>query len=518
LSAASSSLELLRAAAAASPDATFLKMQDARFSFGEALELVNRVAGGLRKLGIERGERVGIMSDNRPEAVWAWLAVNAVGAIDVPFNSELRGDLLARQVRDCRPRMVMGAPEYLGLLEDAGHDATEIGVVFGSTEGQPLGAAARHVPFEDLLDSEGHADSAAPSRSDPATVIYTSGTTGPSKGVVIPQRYWPALGEMTRDWVDLRPGETAYCVQPLFHIDARTYVMAALAARATTVIGRRFSVSGFWDDVRHHGADVIACIGTMMWLLHKQPPTPEDQHQPARIAIASSTPPEIHRSFEERFALQILEWYGQTESGCVAYAPRAATRPGSIGVSTPHYEVRILDDGDEEVSQGQVGELCFRPRQSYVMMQGYWNNPDATVAAWRNLWFHTGDHARVGEDDQFEFVGRKKDAIRRRGENVSAWEVEDAVTRHPDVLEAAAIGVPSPLGEEDVAVLVLLRDGAGLDAPTLRAFLAERLPRYAVPRYVELVDGFPKTATERIEKAKVRERGISPAAWDAERS
>ncbi len=507
----------LRKAADEIGERLFLRMDDGAFSYGQAFDLVARVASGLESLGIRRGDRVGIIADNCPEAVWSWLGSNAAGAIDVPFNPKARGGFLAYLVADATPRVIIGTEEHLQTLAQAVETAPEWVVsVDGDGSDRAFGAKARHLSFGELLDrgSARHVADVGP--GDVATIMYTSGTTGPSKGVMIPHGTYVVGASRHARIIGMGAGETAYCAVSLAHMDARACIGLALDAGGASALARRFSVRGFWDDVRGFEANVFFYVGTMLWLLYKAPASPGDDDHPARIGVGSAAPPEIHRAFEQRFGVELLEGYGMTEMPYIVNSLRGSGRPGGVGVPIPEAEVQLVDDHEVPVAPGEVGELCLRPRVPSYMTQGYWQKESETVEAWRNLWFHTGDFLRVASDGQFEYVGRKNDAIRHRGENVSAWEVEQAVTAHPDVLEAAAIGVPSSLGEEDVAVLAVLRPEAELEPAALREFAAPDLPRFAVPRYIEFVDAFPKTPSERIEKRKVRERGISATAWDAE--
>lgn len=507
--------EALKSAAWRAPDAEFLRVAGETYTYGQALARVEATARGLRALGVEAGDRVGVMSDNRPEAVWAWLGANAAGAIDVPFNVEARGRQLDYFVSDAAPRVVIAPVEYAEILATTASHTPETVVVVGDTAMSSFGGRARHLTFDDLLSSGGSVDLPLPRAGDTATIMYTSGTTGPSKGVMLPQRYYTANAAHARDVMKLRADDVYYLVQPLFHIDARSYVSACLCFGGTVALGNRFSVREFWDEVRAHGATVFGTVGTMLWLLHKQAPRPDDADNPARTAICSSTPKEILLEFEERFGVKIIEGYGMTECLLITAVPFEDTRPGSIGKRLPEVDVQIVDDDDEPVPVGETGELVYRTRDAFSMMQGYWAKHGETVEAWRNLWFHTGDLVRSDADGWIEYIGRKKDSIRRRGENVSAWEVEQAIAAHPHVLEVAAIGVPSDVGEEDVAVLVVPAVGAEIDPADLVQFVATDLPRFAVPRYIEIVESLPKTPSERIEKRKVKERGITAAAWDA---
>lgn len=514
----SSLYEALRDAAAKAPDADFLRVSGEEFTIAEVLERVEATARGLRSLGVQPGERVGVMCQNRPETVWAWLGSNAARLIDVPFNAEVRGRLLDYIVGDAAPRVLVGTLDHLHILaETITVDPAYVVVVGEAEDGTPFGDRAQHLSFDALL-AAGRAseeDLPLPRAGEIATIMYTSGTTGPPKGVMLPQRYYSANAAHAREALGLREDDVYYLVQPLFHIDARSYVSAGICVGGIVSLGRRFSVSRFWEEVRAQGATVFGMVGTMLWLLHKREARPDDADNSARVAICSSTPKEIHEDFERRFGVKIIESYGMTECLLIASVPAEETRPGSIGKVLPELYALVVDDEDAEVPAGATGELIFRPHDQFAMMQGYWAKPEATVETWRNLWFHTGDLVRRDEDGWIEYIGRRKDAIRRRGENVSAWEVEQAVVAHPAVLEAAAIGVASEVGEEDVAVLLVLAAGADLDPAQLLTFLAADLPRFAIPRYVEVVDSFPKTPSERVEKAKVRERGLSGAAWDA---
>lgn len=509
--------EALRRAAAETPDTEFLRVAGQVFTYQEALERVEATARGLRALGVEAGDRVGIMAGNCPEAVWAWLGANAARAIDVPFNAEVRGRLLDYLVTDAAPRVLIGTPDYLATVAETSSYDPEIVVPIGDSGSTAFSLRSRHVSFDDLLETGRSAggELELPGPQEIATIMYTSGTTGPSKGVMLPQRYYPGQAAHGDNLFGFRPDDVYYLVQPLFHIDARSYVSASLCFGGVVALGKRFSVRDFWTEVREHGATIFGTIGTMLWLLYKQDPRPDDADLPARIAVCSSTPREILLDFEKRFGIKIVESYGMTECLLITAVPPDETKLGSIGKPLAEIEVRVVDDHDATVAPGETGELVYRPRDHFSMMQGYWHKPEETVEAWRNLWFHTGDLVRQDEAGWIEYIGRKKDSIRRRGENVSAWEVEQAAAAHPDVLEVAAIGVPSEVGEEDVAVLVVTAPGMNLEPQELVEFLGKDLPRFAVPRYVEFVDSLPKTPSERIEKRKVRERGITAAAWDA---
>jgi carnitine-CoA ligase len=507
----------LRAAARESPDREFARIVGQSFTFGEAFGLATRVGKGLLELGLEPGDRVGLMAGNAPETMWTWFGANAARLIDVPFNAEARGNLLAYFVEDAEPRVIVGTPDYLEILANTISSDPEVVVSIGTCDAPPFGDRARHMTFEELvaLGSQSDVELVDPAPGETATIMFTSGTTGPSKGVMLPHRYYPVQGAVFTWEMGMTGDDVIYSPQPLFHIDPRTYTVGALHSRGTVSLGTRFSVSRFWDDIRAEGATLFGFIGTMMWLLYKQPPTERDADLPARAASCSAVPHDVQAEFAERFGVQIVEGYGMTECVLIVGDPPDEYVPGLVGKAAPHVTVAILDEHDNAVPDGTAGEICFRPKAGFITSSGYWRKPVETQAAWRNLWFHTGDMGRRHPDGEYEFIGRIKDSIRRRGENVSAWEVEEAIAAHPAVLEAAAIGVASEVGEEDIAVLLVLVDGASPDPAELIAFVESDLPRFAVPRYVEFVDELPKTHTLKIAKEKVRARGLTDAAWDA---
>jgi crotonobetaine/carnitine-CoA ligase len=516
---ATTHLEELARAAADSPGLPLLVLHDVTYSCRDVYGATRAVSHGLMTVGIGEGDRVVILLPNSAEAVWAWLGANAAGAIDAPISADVKGAMLDYYLRDLEPRLVITTQDLVDRMAAASPYRPEVLVLVGDDDGRrPLGEDVRTLSWGDLLTSGADApDHLAPSADATATIIYTSGTTGPSKGVMLSHGYWAEMSRNHQREVPFAPGSVVYCVQPLCHIDPRSVLLDCLLSRSTFVLAERFSASGYWDDVERYDADYFVYIGTILHLVHKQPDTQSGRALRPRIGIGSATPASIYHDFQHRFNAQLVEGYGMTEVPFMTSQILGHASPGTIGRIVESIEGRLVDDDDAEVPDGEVGELIIRPRRPHVMMQGYWRKPEATLEALRNLWFHTGDLHRRLPDGNLRYIGRKKDSIRRRGENVSAWEVEQAAMRHPSVKEAAAIGVPSPLGDEDVAVLVVASDAVvDLDLSALRDFMAADLPRFAVPRFLEIVQELPKTPSERIAKGKVRERGITSAAHDAE--
>ena len=355
----------------------------------------------------------------------------------------------------------------------------------------------------------------AHSQFDPAMVLFTSGTTGPSKGCVLSHRYAVRQAQLMIDNLQLRRDDVLYCPFPMFHIDATVLtVVPAMLLATTAAIGDRFSASGFWDEVRRAGATVFDFMGATLTMLHKRPVLADDGDNPARLGWGVPVP-EFAAEFEHRFGVQLVELYGSTDAGIPMYHPvDEPRRQGSCGRVIPQYDVRLFDQSGDEVAIGDVGEIVVRPNEPSLMSDGYYGMPLATLESRRDLWFHTGDLARRDTDGFFYFVGRRTDSIRRRGENISAFEVEEVVKLHPAVLDAAAFGVPSDLTEDDVMVAVVARPGHAVDPQELAGFCAARMGRHMVPRYVDVVEVLPRTPTEKVEKAQLRQRGVTPTTWD----
>ncbi|MGE0697972.1 MAG: AMP-binding protein, partial [Hyphomicrobiaceae bacterium] len=339
--------------------------------------------------------------------------------------------------------------------------------------------------------------------SDPLAISFTSGTTGPSKGVLASHAH---VLTFARDWIrctDYAEGQTIYSCMPLFHAVASWLgVVPAILDGGRIVIGKRFSASRFWDDVRAAKADVAHGIFSMVPILMKQPSRPDDADQPARRFYFAKVDP----AFEARFNCRIVEVYGATETGVVTMTPPGGERrEASCGKpNTDTFDVMIADESDAPVATGEVGEILVRPRHPFAMLTAYYNSPEATAEAFRNLWFHTGDNARADADGYLYFVDRKKDAIRRRGENISSSEVEAILNRDPGVLECAVIAAPSELGEDEVKAVVVPRPGVTLTAEELWSFCDEHMPRFWVPRFIELRGEMPKTPSQKIQKYLLR--------------
>jgi crotonobetaine/carnitine-CoA ligase len=514
---------LLRERAATHTDVAFVRFADTSLTYGEADARVDRVAAAFHTMGVGAGDLVALLLPNGAEFVVAWFALARIGAVEAPVNTAFRGRALAHLLVLSEAAVVVVDEGLADPLEPIAADLVHVRtlVVRGRAE---LVAARfpewRVVSFDEFEASA--ADVAPPvvevSERDPGMVLFTSGTTGRSKGCVLSHRYAVRQAELMIEHLQLVPTDVLYCPFPLFHLDASVLtVVPALVLGTTAAIAERFSASHFWDEIRAFGATVFDFMGATLAILHKQPRRDDDGDNPARLGWGVPTP-DFAPDFEVRFGLRLVELYGSTDVGVPIYTPLdEPARLGSCGRPIDAYDVRLIDEDGRVVAPGDVGEIVVRPNEPSLIMDGYYHMPSETLRAWRDLWFHTGDLARADADGFLYFVGRRKDAIRRRGENISAFEVEEVVADHPDVLEVAAFGVPSELSEEDVMVAVVPRPGHVVEPVALIAHCEARMARHMVPRYVEVVDGLPKTPTEKVEKYRLVERGVTASTWDRER-
>jgi len=476
-------------------------------------EAVARMAGTLREAGVGPGDRVLFVSGNRVEVLDAYLACGWLGAALVPVNVASRGDQLEHVVGDADPRILVAEPEQLEHLRAVAPALEALERVWCLDDAPGGGLWGRPV---EAMPGPGEPVEPHPARpGDTLAVLYTSGTTGLSKGVQCPhgQFYW--WGILSGRYLEITAEDTLYVVLPMFHTNALNAFWQALLAGATYTFGRRFSASAFWHEVREADATVTFLLGAMVHILLERAPGPADREHRLRSVQAPATSAEAAEAFRRRFGVErLLDGYGSTETTFVFSNHEGGFVPACMGRPVPEFEVRVVDELDQQVPPGVPGELVLRPHEPWSVFTGYWRNPEATVAAWRNLWFHTGD--RVVRDDEgvYRFLDRLKDSIRRRGENISSFEVEHVLQSHPDVATSAVVPVPAALGEDEVMAFVTLRPGAEPDPESIVRHCEGRLAYFAIPRYVEFLDELPATPSGKIRKVVLRERGVGPATWD----
>jgi len=514
--------ELIDDRAKRNGDRIFLRFKDQKFTYDEIRRYSNRCANAFKNLGIGKGDKVSIMLPNCPEFLHIWFGLAKCGGVEVPVNTFYKGEFLRHIVDQSDSRILVISQEFLGrfkLIEDDLKKLEKVVVLGDLQKQETAGSKIAIMRYKEFFDCSENPVEVSVYPWDPLSIIYTSGTTGLSKGALGPHNFWIVCAEKMLEYREGGRDDIFYTFMPLYHFNAQCLTtVITLIAEAQMVLADRFSASRFWDDVRHYGATQFNYLGGVIPILVKQTPKPEDLDNPIRIALGGGCPAVVMEEAEKRFGIKCLEGFGMTEIGIPIHVRVNDRKPGSCGKPMDIYEIKLFDDQDNEVPTGEIGEIVFRPREPFVMMLGYYNMPNKTADSFQNLWFHTGDLAKKDAEGYFYFVDRKKDALRRRGENVSSFEVEREVNSHPSVLESAAVAVPAEVGEDEVKVCVVLKPGAAVTPEELIRHCNDRMPYFAVPRYLEFMEGLPKTPTDRVEKYKLKQAGITPNTWDREKA
>lgn len=471
-------------------------------------------------LGIGRSDVVCTILDSGLQSLSLWLGLVGVGAIDASINCEFRGRMLAYALNTCRPVLIVVDARYLPHLDAIAGELTPRPRVLLVGEAPAERGSGAMAPITlDQVQVAGGTPSIMPEWHDIACVTFTSGTTGPSKAVRIPWGQLNAINLATFPYGDLDDTDIFYCFTAHAHFGSKALPYLAAMTGGQVVIRPRFSLASFWEDIGRFGITTASLVGSMADMLMQSPDSPKAVTSLRNMFMAPLGP--SYRQFAKRFDLRICTVYNSTENGvpiCSDWNPDSERTVGRLRQGYPGFEVRIVDENDLEVPDGTPGECMVRSSVPWTMNAGYLNNPEATAAAWRNGWFHTGDALVRNPDGDYSFVDRLKDVIRRRGENISSFEVEADVRINPEVAECAAVAVPADTSEDEILLFVSRRPGSTLGIEELCADLESRMTRFMVPRYIEFVDSFPKTqATERILKGELRKRGIGPETWDRER-
>ena len=505
--------ELLRAWARATPEGMCCTTDRRRYTFAEMDERSDRIATGLASSGIGRGDRVAIMSANREELLELFFALAKIGAVQVPLNIYLKGPFLKYQLaRSGACTVIADADGITALLPVLGELSVCKQVI--ALDDSPISNAdaVATVHYRDL-DQPGAAPETTLLPSDCMSIMFTSGTTGMPKGCVLSHGYYTRSGTLVGDGVGLTPDDSLYSALPLFHAGGQLLVLAAGWVRGLGVtVDPVFSASRTLSRAKEVGATVIVGVGAMGHAMLGSPPGPDDRHHGVRAMVVSPMATDAQETFRRRFGIEPwTQIYGQTECVPLAFTPAGESADAKgVGRPAPDLEVRLFDDRGVEVPAGQVGEICFRGREAFTMFDGYWEDPDATQQAYAEGWYHSGDLGRILCNGELEFVDRKKDSMRRRGENVSSMELEAAIAEHPDVMEVAVHAVPSEQTEDDIKACIVFRPGVEPDAGQLFEFFRNRLPYFMIPRYVDIVDELPKNAVGRVMKHVLRERTDTP--------
>lgn len=501
-----------------SPDRVFLDIGKQQRTFS-AIDLEsNRLAHALQHLGVQQGDRVVTVLDTSVDVVAIWLALNKLGAIWVPINTAYVGEFLRYQINDTGAHLVICDAHYLQRVADIADQLPSLKrvLVRDLVESPSLSVAVE--PFD---AHRGDDESALPIVVRPeslAMFVYTSGTTGPSKGCMLSHNYVCMQGYQERRMVPMEPDDVVWTPLPIFHLAALCVVMGALIGGLRCAVAPKFSVSSFWNDIEEYGATHALLMASIFPLVAQAPDNDAMKRCFGRLKMiwGQPIPPAIRTIWHERFGVATVYnyAYGQTEVNRISMAlPGDEPPQGSVGRPNAEFEVVILDDQDEIAPEGQVGQIAVRPRGPNLMFEGYWNQPEQTAHVWRNLWMHTGDLGKM-VDGYLYFVDRAKDYMRSRGENVSSFEIERTFMSHPAIAEVAIHAVGKQDAEDEIKATVVLREGAPADARALCEWAIEKLPHFAVPRYVEFRAELIKNPTGRVLKYRLREEGVTDATWD----
>ncbi|RLQ23161.1 AMP-binding protein [Seongchinamella sediminis] len=516
--------KILRTQAADCPEKPFLVTDDVSISYAEAEELTNQLAAGLAAMGVSAGDRVVLFLTNRPEMVLLTLAINKLSAIWVPINTDYRGDWLRQAIDGSRPALVISEAALADRLVEPADDSASPQLVLVDGDGAGHGRA---VPYEALLQH----GSLTPDYSDQdygdiCAIMWTSGTTGKSKGVMQSYNAWiRAIVKGASVLYDSADDDICYCPLPLYNSGAWiSCVYRALIDGITLVLEDKFSVSRFWERINHFGATQTFCVGAMGSFLMNAPESPSDADNTLRKALIVPMAPDVWQPFEQRFNLKLIA-SGMGMSECLMIMNQndcpADTPSYALGKPPGDIDVQLCDDDGREVTPGEPGEICIRPKGPHIIFSGYFDNPEATAASFRGDWFLSGDMARQDpETGLYYFSDRKKDAVRYAGRNISTLEVESVVRRHPDIADVAAFGIPSKEldSEDELKLSVVLKPGSKLTEEELCQFINDNAPYFFVPRFIDFVDALPYTPTQKVQKFELRKQGNSATTWDLKQS
>jgi crotonobetaine/carnitine-CoA ligase len=512
------------------PDKPLLLMNDRGMSYGEVDRATSRIGRGFAAAGVVKGDRVLVMLPSSIEMILVWLGLCKIGALMVPVNEAYKAGMLQHQVNNSGAKLAVIWNGHLQVWRDIAAELNQLETIFVYSDGSPSRASSEreakadtgcgqsrwtYLPFSALRHADDSPLPPAVEYYDPMAIFYTSGTTGPSKGVLY--SYAQAHATATPPAKLCAPDDIFYMTLPMFHVALSHMFGIVIIAGATMAVRGKFSVSNFWSDIRNFGATFSILLSTMPNFLMSQAPSPADRDHTLKKLIMIPLLRNLDE-FKARFGVnQITTLFNMTEVSCPISADGwNLVNLQSCGRPRPGIQARIVDENDEPLPPGKAGELVLRADNPWELNLGYWRNEKATAEAWRNQWLHTGDGFKYDADGNFYFVDRIKDCLRRRGENISSFEVEVEVDAHPAIRESAAVAVPSDLSEDELKVVASLKPGCAVEPAELLEFLKGRLPAYMVPRYIEIIaDELPKTPTGKVQKVLLRATGTK-GAWDRE--
>lgn len=468
----------------------------------------------LLKAGIKSGDRVALVCSNRFEFLRAFLGCAWIGAVSVPINCASRGQQLQHILTNSAARLLNIEGTFAANLDHLDFASLPLEMIWTIDAETPVQAGA--IVSQPVPAAPGTCEAAALRPRDMLTILYTSGTTGPSKGVCCPHAQYFWWGANTAALLSLSGDDALQSTLPLFHTNALNTFFQAMLMGIGVTYEKRFSASDFCAALARSKATATYVLGAMVPILLSRPRSPEESAHGVKIALAPGVPARFHAEFTERTGIKLVDGWGSTETNFVLGTTWERQRPGTMGPVFAGFQARVVDADDNDVPDGAPGELLVRADEPFAFATGYFAAPEKTVEAWQNLWFHTGDRVVRESDGYFRFVDRIKDAIRRRGENISSFEVEQVLLSHPAVALAAAFPVRSSLAEDEVMIAVVLHPAQTVTPLELAQYCEPRLPYFAVPRYVDIVEQLPTTESGKVQKYKLTERGVTADTWDSE--
>ena len=483
------------------PDKTYVFFKDKAVSYGEFDQVSNRVANALISLGVNKGDRVGILLPNNLEFLYIMFGCFKLGAVMVPLNTALSTDEIKYVLDHSEARVLLSDGQFMERIDSIKADLKLLGTIIVVSDENP---GEEYLHFSDMIkESPSEKPDAAVTGEDNLSIIYTSGTTGKPKGVVLTHNAYESAARAWNESIGITGDDRPMSVLALFHINAQLYfAMGAMDLNTGFVLEEGFSSSKFWKRAVETDATVTCLPGNALVMLDNMPESEVDTSNKVRIMIAAYTPVDLYRKFEKRYHLDIIEGYTLTESPSALFNRPGDVKIGSIGKPMSEVEAKIVDDDDNELPAGEVGEIALK---GPAVMKEYFKNPEATSETLKGGWLHTGDLGKKDDEGYFHFSGRKKDIIRRGGENIGAQEVEEVLNSYPDIVESAVIPVPDRVRNEEIKAFIILKPGRESDPEGIIAHCSERLADFKVPRYIEFVDSFPKTAKMTIKKHELKD-------------
>ena len=507
---------LLTRKALENKDEPYLYFLDKVVSYEAIDASANQMANAFKTLGVGKGNHVTVALPNCPEYLYCWFGLAKLGAVIVTINTQIRGESLEYLIGASDSTLVVVSPEFLPQYDEILPKIKGLEAVVFNISGE----AGFHTQSLDGLFRESPttppSNIPATEDIDPLIITFTSGTTGLPKLVRNSHRAYITAASELSSYTGLSSEDRIYSALPLYHANPQAYcVLAALLADASVIVAPRFSASRFWDDVRKYQATAFSYVGAVLPILLAQPELPGDKDVPARKCFGGGAPKEVYEGVNQRFGLEVLELYGMSETGTWNTINRPGRgRAGTVGQAREGFEVKIFDDRDNELPPGKIGEIVIRPMKPYIMFDGYYKLPEETVKCSSNWWFHTGDLGKVDADGYYYFCGRKKESIRRGGEEIPPYDIEKEITRHPAVAECAAFGVSDPVMEEEIKIAIVVHPDRNVTPEEIIARCESSLPKFMVPRYIEFMERLPKSASEKVQKVALKERGLTPETWD----